>query len=240
MTDYVIADIHGNYEGFKNILKEVNYDMEMGTDSLIILGDIVDGGRKTRQCINFALSLPNMIFIVGNHDEWCLQWMKGGPELPIWVHQGGYATMESYDYKRENVPQSHIDLLQNAPYYIIKDDMIFVHGGFNPLVPIQNNKPEFLIWDRTLIKYAKENPVGGYSKVFVGHTSTQLYGNKTVPQFFNNLIMCDTGGGWNGSLSIIDINTLKYWQVGGVHQQGFERDKVSNKKTYIYDSDWSK
>lgn len=239
MTDYIIADIHGNYDGFKNILKEVDYDMEMGTDSLIILGDIVDGGRKTRQCINFALSLPNMTFVVGNHDIWALDWMKGGPELPIWVHQGGYATMESYDYNRKKVPQSHIDMIEKAPYYLIKDDVIFVHGGFNPLVPIQNNKPEFLVWDRTLIKYAKENPVNGYSKVFVGHTSTQLYEKKTVPQFFNNLIMCDTGGGWNGSLSIIDINTLKYWQVGGVHQQGFERDE-KNKKMYHYDPEWTK
>lgn len=228
MTNYVIADVHGNYDGFKEILKIIDYDMESGMDSLIILGDIVDGGRKTRQCINLALSLPNMTFIAGNHDNiWALEWMKGGPELPIWVHQGGYATMESYGYDRKKVPASHIQMLENAPYYLIKDDMIFVHGGFNPLVPIQNNKKEFLVWDRTLIKYAKENTIKGYSKVFVGHTSTQLYGLKTDPIFFHNLIMCDTGGGWNGKLSIIDIDTLKYWQVDGVHK-------------YVYDSEWSK
>jgi serine/threonine protein phosphatase 1 len=239
MTNYVIADIHGNYDGFKEILKLVDYDMKSGMDSLIILGDIVDGGRKARQCINLALSIPNMTFCQGNHDEWSLQWMKGGPELPVWVHQGGYATMESYGYDRKKVPASHIHMLENAPYYLIKDDMIFVHGGFNPLVPIQNNKKEFLVWDRTLIKYAKENTIKGYSKVFIGHTSTQLYGLKTDPLFFHNLIMCDTGGGWNGKLSIIDIDTLKYWQVGGVHQQGFERDG-NLKKTYFYDGEWSK
>jgi len=230
MTNYVIADIHGNYDGFKEILKLVDYDMKSGMDTLIILGDIVDGGRKTRQCINLALSIPNMTFVAGNHDMWALQWMKGGPELPIWVHQGGYATMESYGYDRKKVPTSHIQMLEDAPYYLIKDDMIFVHGGFNPLVPIQNNKNEFLVWDRTLIKYAKENIIKGYSKVFVGHTSTQLYGkDKTIPLFYNNLIMCDTGGGWSGKLSIIDIDTLKYWQVLGVH-----------KPTLIYDSEWSK
>ncbi len=218
MTNYVIADIHGNYDGFKNILKIVDYDMEMGTDSIIIIGDIVDGGHKTRQCINLALSLPNMTFIVGNHDLWTLDWMNGEPEFPGWVHQGGYATMESYGYDRKKVPQSHIDMIKNAPYYLIKDGMIFVHGGFNPLVPIQNNKREFIVWDRTLIKYSKKNTIKGYSKVFVGHTSTQLYGKKTVPQFFNNLIMCDTGGVWKGYLSIIDIGTLKYWQVDGVQE----------------------
>jgi len=229
MTNYVIADIHGNYDGFKEILKLVNYDMKGGTDTLIILGDIVDGGRKTRQCINLALSLPNMTFCGGNHDYWFVDWAKGGPELPVWVHQGGYATMESYGYDRNRVPKSHIDLLENAPYYIIKDDMIFAHGGFNPLVPIQNNKKDFIVWDRTLIKYATRHTIKGYSKVFVGHTSTQLYGLKTVPLFFHNLIMCDTGGGWNGRLSIIDIDTLKYWQVEGVH-----------KPALIYDSEWSK
>jgi serine/threonine protein phosphatase 1 len=228
MVNYVIADIHGNYDGFKKLLNIVKYDMKMGTDSLIILGDIVDGGRKTRQCINLALSIPNMIFILGNHDDWCLDWTKGGPELPVWVHQGGYATMESYGYDRKKVPQSHIDLLEKALLYYIKDDMIFVHGGFNPLVPIQNNKKDFLVWDRSLIKYAVQNPIKGYSKVFVGHTSTQLYGMKTTPLQFHNLIMCDTGGGWSGSLSIIDIDTLQYWQVDGVH------------KPVVYDNEWSK
>jgi serine/threonine protein phosphatase 1 len=229
MTNYVIADIHGNYEGFKKILKLVDYDMKSGTDSLIILGDIVDGGRKTKQCIDLAVSIPNMTFCRGNHDEWALDWAMGGPELPVWVHQGGYATMESYDYNRKNVPKSHIDLLKNAPYYIIKDDMIFVHGGFNPIIPIENNKPVVLTWDRELIKYAKQHMIKGYSKVFVGHTTTQLIESKTTPLQFNNLIMCDTGGGWTGKLSIINIDTLDYKQVDGV-----------KKPELVYSDEWSK
>ena len=66
MTDYIIADIHGNYDGFKDLLSLVNFDTNQ--DSLIILCDIVDGGRKTKQCIDLGLSIPNMQFVQGNHD----------------------------------------------------------------------------------------------------------------------------------------------------------------------------
>jgi serine/threonine protein phosphatase 1 len=215
MTDYLIADIHGNYDGFKQLLDTVKFNKNK--DNLIILGDIVDGGPKSRQCINLALSIPHMTFIIGNHDTWFMDWAKGGPEIPLWTHQGGYATLHSYDYKRENVPQSHIDLLNDAPYYhISNDNSIFVHGGFDPLKPIDNQTKEFVTWDRDLILYAKYNQVPNYKNVYVGHTSTQFYGGDFKPVRFNNLIMCDTGGGWNGMLTLIDLDTPTYYQVNGV------------------------
>jgi serine/threonine protein phosphatase 1 len=207
MTNYLITDIHGHYDGFKQLLDTVKFNKNR--DSLIILGDIVDGGRKSRQCLNLALSIPHMTFVAGNHDYWMLDWVKGGPELPVWIHQGGYATLESYDFKRKNVPKSHIDLLEKSPYYLIKDNSIFVHGGFNPLVPIENQTVEFVTWDRTLIQYAMYNPIKNYNHVYIGHTSTQFYYKSTIPLHFNNLTMCDTGGGWNGKLTLIDLDTSK-------------------------------
>jgi len=216
MTNYLIADIHGHYDGFKELLDTVKFSKNR--DTLIILGDIVDGGRKSRQCINLALSIPHMTFIAGNHDYWMLDWAKGGPEIPLWTHQGGYATLDSYDYKRENVPQSHIDMIEKAPYYLIKDGSIFVHGGFDPLVPIERQTKEFVIWDRDLIRYAKYNQIPNYKYVYVGHTATQFHSGDHKPARFNNLIMCDTGGGWNGKLTLIDLDTPKYYQVNGVNK----------------------
>lgn len=217
MTDYVIADIHGNYDGFKELIDTVKYSNK---DTLIILGDIVDGGYQSKQAIEFAVNLQNITFIIGNHDLWFLNWAKGGPELPIWTTQGGMNTLYSYDYDRNNVPESHIKLLDNAPYYLIKNNDIFVHGGFNPKIHIDHNKRDFIIWDRDLIKYAQQHPIAPYNRVFVGHTSTKFYGSH-VPIKANNLIMCDTGGGWMGNLSLIDINTLNFWQADGVKKREF-------------------
>ena len=229
MTNYVIADIHGNYDGFKELLKTVNYG---DNDTLIILGDIVDGGPKTRQCINLALSLPNMTFLKGNHDEWFLKWSLGGPELSIWVDQGGRATLNSYEYNRKKVLKTHIDMIKDAPYYLIKNNILFVHGGFLPDVPIETQSPDLLTWDRNIISYAKDNIIEGYDKVFIGHTSTQFYGNTITPIRANNLIMCDTGGGWTGKLSLIDIDTLNFWSADGVKTREFTN--------LLYNTEWSK
>lgn len=219
MTTYVIADIHGNYTGFKQLIDKYYIH---GKDKLIILGDIVDGGRQANQCIEFALSIPDMKFVVGNHDLWFADWAKGGPELPLWVHQGGYATMASYDFKQKNVPESHIKMIDEAPYYLIENNMIFVHGGFNPIIPFENNTKEFVVWDRSLIEYSRNNIIKNYDKVFVGHTTTCFYKSRT-PVFFNNLVMCDTGGGWEGSLSLINVDTLQFYQVDGVNKQNIKK-----------------
>ena len=91
---------------------------------------------------------------------------------------------------------------------------LFVHGGFDA----RHGKTVFdasfqeLTWDRDLIEWCREgNAVPHFAKVFVGHTTTQMYG-EDVPIRFGNLLMLDTGAGWNGKLTLMDIDTGKYWQ----------------------------
>jgi serine/threonine protein phosphatase 1 len=203
---FCIADIHGRLHALNQVLNAA--DFRNDKDRLIQLGDIVDGGSETRRVINRLLEIENRIDITGNHDVWTLNWMKTGKELPIWVHQGGEATMRSYDFNWKSVPSSHVFFLESQiPYYIDDKNRIYVHGGFNPLVPIENQTTEFITWDRTLIKYAMKHPVPRFSHVFVGHSTTQLVKPGVVyPLTFNNLTMCDTGGGFNGRLSIINVD----------------------------------
>jgi serine/threonine protein phosphatase 1 len=178
----------------------------------LIIGDIVDGGRYTRECIDLLLMVRNKIFIKGNHDEWALKWMKSNIELPAWVHQGGYNTMLSYGFDNTNVPRSHIDFLDSGvSYYIDPGNRIYVHGGFDPDKRIEYQDPEFLTWDRGIISYAMLKPIPGYKHVFIGHTTTQLIEKGvTSPLTFHNLTMCDCGGGWNGQLAMINVEDLSY------------------------------
>lgn len=214
MSLFAIGDIHGRAAAFNQVLKASNFDKKY--DTLISLGDIVDGGRRTKTCLNKLLSIKNKILILGNHDVWALQWMKTGTELPIWVHQGGYATMESYNFDWESVPQKHILLLQQSiPYYIDINNNLYVHGGFDPDKPINIQDPYDLTWDRDIIDYARLKPIPNYNHVFIGHTTTQLTDKEklpTTPVTFNNLTMLDTGAGWNGPLTIMNTETRMYWQ----------------------------
>jgi serine/threonine protein phosphatase 1 len=140
--------------------------------------------------------------------------------IPLWENQGGRATMLSYDYDRRNVPQSHIDLLKSAvPYYIDDRNNLYVHGGFDERYPIEEQDPETLMWDRDLVyKYGRgyaKGPIKEYKRVFLGHTSTQGImhdWNATDPIITDNVIALDTGGGWNGKLTIMNVDTLEYWQ----------------------------
>ena len=225
---FVISDIHGRARALKEVLLKSDFDFE--EDRLITLGDICDGGRKTKECYDLLLTVPNRIDVIGNHDyPWFYDWITRGIELPIWTHQGGLATIESYDYDRKNVPRAHKEFIENSlPYFVDEKNNIYVHGGFNPKVPIEKQKLDFLTWDRTLIKYARTHVIKQYNHVFVGHTTTQLI-DKTIshPITFNNLTLCDCGGGWMGRLAMVDADTLDYW-VSDMQVPRYEPDEIWN------------
>jgi serine/threonine protein phosphatase 1 len=71
------------------------------------------------------------------------------------------------------------------------------------------------MWDRSLWyqyknKYTTEIFVPGYDRIFVGHTS--IWKTSNVPIKSGNVIFMDTGGGWEGKLSIMNIDTEKVFQ----------------------------
>ena len=47
--------------------------------------------------------------------------------------------------------------------------------------------------------------------IFVGHTTTEIY-NTLQPIHVCNVWNIDTGAGWSGKLTIMDIDTKEYWQ----------------------------
>lgn len=221
---FVIGDIHGRATALKQVLTKAEFNRDR--DTLINIGDVCDGGRQTKQCLDILLTIKNRVDILGNHDAWTLGWMQGSAELPIWVHQGGYNTLYSYDWDRRNVPFSHYNLLLSAlPYYVDEQNRIYVHGGFNPKVPIKNQTTEFIMWDRSLIQYAKQHKISAYTHVFVGHTTTQLIkAGWTQPLTFNNLTMVDCGGGWNGHLAIVNVDDIDEYYLSDLQKPGREDD----------------
>lgn len=221
---FAIADIHGDFFGFVDAISKCGFREE---DTLISLGDICDGGFLTKDVIDMLLALPNFINIQGNHDKWALNWMKTGDELPIWWNQGGQATAKSYDYDYKNVPEEHIKFLEDMiPYYVDDKNRVFVHGGFDPLTPLESQSIDVLLWDRDLLcNYAPKHAVSEFKHVFVGHTSTQFLSmieinpikrmemmDNPQPVTMHNVTGLDTGAGWNGNMTIMDVDTFEYWQ----------------------------
>ena len=213
MKTFTIGDIHGAHKALLQCLErsKFNYDQ----DRLIVLGDVCDGWPEVNKCFDELLKIKQLDYIIGNHDIWARDWATKGVKEEVWLVQGGYNTVASYKGK---MPKAHIDLLQNAHPWIEFDHKLFVHGGFDYRRPLSQQKLVTFAWDRQLVIDARKKSFtdpkyrfGPYERIFVGHTTTIVF-YALEPLKFCNVWALDTGAGWNGKLTIMDVATEKYWQ----------------------------
>ncbi|MBU1044235.1 MAG: metallophosphoesterase [Candidatus Omnitrophica bacterium] len=212
---YVIGDIHGAYKALKQCFERAKFDYKK--DRLIVLGDVCDGYPDVKQCIDELLKVKHCDLVIGNHDLWVLDWALRGYKPEIWISQGGIQTM--FSYSGCPMPQRHIDFLKGGQLWIERDEQVFVHGGFNPDISLASHSARELVWDRTLLDRAWKRQIdgyecqlGNYKDIFVGHTTTELY-NTLQPIHVCNVWDVDTGAGWSGKLTIMDVDTKEYWQA---------------------------
>ena len=226
MRRFVIGDIHGRLGALLEVFKACKFDYN--NDKLIALGDIVDGGNESKQVLDELIKIKNIIVVLGNHDQWFMDFFNNNIAEELWIQQGGANTLKSYggritlkagevkayvDTRDVVVPESHKNLLNNGVYYYKEDDVLFVHGGFDMDQGVEHTPNETLMWDRKLVQFAKNSYVrGGYKQIYVGHTSTQILHNTTGPIRWYNVLCLDTGAGWNGKLTIMNIDTEQIYQ----------------------------
>ena len=206
---FVIGDIHGAYHALEQCLERSEFDPV--NDTLICLGDVCDGWPQTRQCVDKLLQIKNLVYLLGNHDLWALNWMESGIAEDIWLTQGGVATCESY---ADGVPIAHRSFLQNARSYYIDRNRLFVHAGILPGKRPEECSLNVLLWDRTLARMAYENSLKGlegglteFEEVFIGHTPI----TSPKPVKCCEVWMMDTGAGWTGVLSMMDLDNYAFY-----------------------------
>ena len=214
MKIFVIGDIHGAYKALLQCLQRSSFDYDK--DRLIALGDVCDGWSEVQECIDELLKIKHCDYIIGNHDLWTLDWALTGRKERAWLNQGGRNTIMSYEGRP--IPKAHIKFFKDAHFWLEVENKLFVHGGFDPDKPIHDQDKEALVWDRLLINEAwdkhslgSNRKYGRYDGIFVGHTPTSRFGSK-VPVHCCNLWDLDTGAGWSGCLTIMDIHTKQFWQ----------------------------
>lgn len=62
---YAVSDLHGCYDKYRNMLEKIHFSE---TDTLYILGDVVDRGDGGIQILKDMAARSNIIPIKGNHD----------------------------------------------------------------------------------------------------------------------------------------------------------------------------
>ena len=231
MKTFVIGDIHGALKALEQILVKAAVTSK---DTLIFLGDYVDGWSQSPQVIDYFIELQKThqcIFLRGNHDELLLHWLQNNQDNPLWFNHGGESTVKAYGLISEETKQKHIDFLLTLKNSHLDDqNRLFIHAGFTNLKGITvEHYPRLLYWDRTLwemalcldptiskddIRYPKRLKL--YHEIYIGHTPvTQI--NETVPVCKANIWNIDTGAAFKGPLTIMDVDTKQFWQSDPVY-----------------------
>ncbi|SDD57340.1 metallophosphoesterase family protein [Pedobacter soli] len=238
----VIGDIHGGLKALIQVLERASATEQ---DRLIFLGDYVDGWSESAQVISYLLKLKEThqsIFIRGNHDVWCEDWLRRGTVDDVWYQHGGKETIDSYAHTSADEQKKHLAFFkQMEDYHVDEQNKLFIHAGFSSMHgPVKERYASNYSWDRTLWEVAltmdrrikKDSALYPkrlllFNEIYIGHTPT-LYYNVDVPMNGCNVWNIDTGAAFTGKLTCFDIETKQFWQSDTL-QSLYPNEKGRNK-----------
>lgn len=234
---YVTADIHGNKENFKNILKQINLRPE---DTLYILGDVIDRFPDGIELIQYIMQHDNIKMLLGNHEFMMLECINHPEDdfyLEMWIGNGGMKTMESITSLPQNERNELINYVEslplNIPVAVNNKKFLLVHaspeitqetirGTGCPDIDSYANRlgyssaKEYAVWDRDIYTYSLVSKyIDNDITVICGHTPTEI-ANKNGMMEINvarGLINIDCGCGWGkengGRLACLRLDDMQ-------------------------------
>ncbi len=231
MRTLVVGDIHGGLKALQQVLQRAEVSEK---DRLIFLGDYVDGWSQAAETVNFLISFKsdyNCLFLRGNHDQLCCDWLLGGEERAQWLRHGGQATMDSYADMDRASRKLHLEFFTSLHnYFIDEQNRLFLHAGFTNMHGVKYEYfDKNFYWDRTLWELALAldprikhhdahfpQRLTHYREIYIGHTPVTRIG-RNRPYQAANVWNIDTGAAFKGPLSIMDVDTKQVWQSDPVH-----------------------
>jgi serine/threonine protein phosphatase 1 len=252
MKRYVIGDIHGGFLPLQQVLEKVNFDYH--NDLLICLGDVVDGWSEIQECFDLLLTIKNLIYIKGNHEQWALDYYTNKlteATANSWRLQGGQSTIDSLG-DRDKIDSKYIKFMQSSVlhYELIEqhNKRLFIHAGIPETLcfPVNGHYPSLnsidpkpYLWDRKMVMEAYQlanEPYFSwgdrYDEIYVGHSPTIRFNVfYSDPQHWGNIWLMDTGAATKGKLSIMNIDTQQIAQ-SDYCDKIYPNQKGRNQKSY--------
>ena len=215
-----IGDVHGCFTALETLLAYADITSH---DQLVMMGDYVDRGPKSKQVVQWLLDCSkksSLVALRGNHEIMMLNARLSRDDLQRWCKFGGTETLASYTDDPDGigsideVSDDHWSFLSNkllASYET--EHHIFVHGFVAAKTALNKQSDATLYWSR-------------YWDGFPGHTSgkTVVCGHKSqssgVPAHNGKAICIDTAACKGGWLTCLDVNSETVWQA---NEQGATR-----------------
>ena len=199
---YVIGDIHGCLTPLQRLLDKIAPNSD---DELVFIGDYIDRGPQSREVVEFARGLPGPpTFLIGNHEKMLLDYLDG-KHRSLYLVNGGEETLRSYG-EPPVIPEPHLAFFKNLRPYYDTPDFLIVHAGIRPMVPLDQQTLNDLVW----IRHEFFQFVGRYEKpVVFGHTPMREVLMR------EDRIGIDTGCVYGGKLTCLRLPDRKVIQVWG-------------------------
>jgi serine/threonine protein phosphatase 1 len=220
VSTFCIADLHGCYEEFVELLELIEFDPEQ--DVLYILGDAVDRGPQPLDCLNYLRQTQNVHFLLGNHEEMMKDYYHSNffeQRIHIWWRNGCQTTIKQMENLSKSEQHELLKYLDKCKYYetvTVNEKPYFLsHSGLDAAKPIDQQEPDDLVWSREEF-YAKPG-LDGYYCLF-GHTPTIALHNYTSCavwyDFANSDKACiDCGCVYGGALAAMRLDDGKVYYV---------------------------
>jgi predicted phosphodiesterase len=152
MRVLVISDIHANATALRAVLADAG-----ACDAVWCLGDLVGYGPDPNECIEIVRELPNLLCLIGNHDQAALgnlpltRFTRDAREVATWTS--------------EVLNPDNATFLRSLPTKISVNDFTLAHGS-----------PRQPVWEYILDQHAAEHNFGAFRTDFclVGHTHVPL------------------------------------------------------------------
>ena len=212
---FAIGDIHGCYEKLRRLMANLPYDPQR--DTLVFLGDYIDRGPQSKDVLNYLCELrqqlDKLILLIGNHEYLMLEYHRTADHtlLPYLRHLGIDAMLDSYGVNSPKslqemrfLPAEHLQLLNSLLPYWETDDYIFVHAGFEPGIPLDQQEPASLFEARSTF-LAEEHEFD--KLVIFGHTPFDM------PLVTSTRIGIDTGAVYGNLLTALELPALVFYHA---------------------------
>jgi len=216
---YAIGDIHGSTEKLDRLHRMILADAKGRPATrrvAVYLGDYVDRGPDSAGVVDrlIADTLPGFrrVFLMGNHEDFLLQFLETAGSISAWFFNGGIQTLESYDVDlhsgdawmtdprqlqrdfRSRLPQRHLEFFETLQLYHVEGDYLFVHAGIRPGRRLDDQSRADLLWIRNA--FLGSDADHGHVVVH-GHTPVEAV------EIRANRIGIDTGAVYGGRLTAL-------------------------------------
>ena len=231
--NYVMSDIHGEYDKFLEMLQKIDLQDD---DTLYILGNAVDFGAEPIELLNEMADRPNIYPIIGDHERMAVDVLsllmddisegrldKLSPDtmkaIADWRENGGKTTLEGFIKLNEEERQDILDYLCDFSNFEVVDTdgktFILVHQGLGEFESKGKKLKNYSVKDLTSTPVDYEKQYFDDDSIFIvsGHVPTyELCGEDKIYISHNNI--CINCGVYEGrKLACLCLDTMEEYYI---------------------------